>query len=173
MRSEAAHEGPRQKIQSMMNLITMVVAPASDTEKTTNSTVLRKDISLCSLSERQREWHERPSTLTQKLTIGGAASGGHHPVKGGVMPVEMLTYAALSERLGCSAEAARALIKRLRLPRQRGNNGKALVAVDVTELNHTPRVRTGTMRDALVAIQQAAAIMKALDVAGYEIKRRK
>jgi hypothetical protein len=89
------------------------------------------------------------------------------------MRVEMLTYAALSEQLGCSAEAARALIKRLRLPRQRGNNGKALVAVDVTELNHTARVRTGTMRDALVAIQQAAAIMKALDVAGYEIKRRK
>ena len=38
------------------------------------------------------------------------------------MPVEMLTYAALSERLGCSAEAARALAKRLRLPRQRANN---------------------------------------------------
>jgi hypothetical protein len=62
------------------------------------------------------------------------------------MPVEMLTYAALSERLGCSAEAARALVKRLRLPRQRGNNGKALVAVDVAELNHTPMVRTGTRR---------------------------
>jgi hypothetical protein len=62
------------------------------------------------------------------------------------MPVEMLTYAALSERLGCSAEAARALVKRLRLPRQRGNNGKALVAVDVAELNHTPMVRTGTGR---------------------------
>jgi hypothetical protein len=27
--------------------------------------------------------------------------------------------------------------------------------------------------DALLAIQQAAAIVKALDVAGYEIKRRK
>ena len=62
------------------------------------------------------------------------------------MPVEMLTYAALSERLGCSAEAARALVKRLRLPRQRGNNGKALVAVDVAELNHTPMVRTGNRR---------------------------
>jgi hypothetical protein len=62
------------------------------------------------------------------------------------MPVEMLTYAALSERLGCSAEAARALVKRLRLPRQRGNNGKALVAVDLTEIHHTPMVRTGTKR---------------------------
>jgi DNA repair exonuclease SbcCD ATPase subunit len=63
-----------------------------------------------------------------------------------IMPVEMLTYAALSERLGCSAEAARALVKRLRLPRQRANNGKALVAVDVAELNHTPTPRTVTGR---------------------------
>jgi hypothetical protein len=62
------------------------------------------------------------------------------------MTVEMLTYAALSERLGCSAEAARALVKRLRLPRQRGNNGKALVAVDLAELNHTPMPRTATGR---------------------------
>jgi chromosome segregation ATPase len=62
------------------------------------------------------------------------------------MTVEMLTYAALSERLGCSAEAARALVKRLRLPRQRANNGKALVAVDVAELNHTPTPRKTTGR---------------------------
>jgi hypothetical protein len=38
------------------------------------------------------------------------------------------------------------LVKRLRLPRQRGNNGKALVAVDLAEINHTPMVRTGTKR---------------------------
>ena len=62
------------------------------------------------------------------------------------MPVEMLTYAALSERLGCSAEAARALVKRLRLPRQRANNGKALVAVDLAEINHTPTLRAVTRR---------------------------
>jgi hypothetical protein len=59
------------------------------------------------------------------------------------MTVEMLTYAALSERLGCSAEAARALVKRLWLPRQRANNGKALVAVDLAEINHTPRAPDG------------------------------
>jgi hypothetical protein len=41
------------------------------------------------------------------------------------MPIEMLTYAALGERLNCSPEAARALAKRLRLPRQRANDGKA------------------------------------------------
>ena len=62
------------------------------------------------------------------------------------MPVEMLTYAALSERLGCSVEAARALVKRLRLPRQRANNGKALVAVDLAEINHTPTLRAVTRR---------------------------
>ena len=63
-----------------------------------------------------------------------------------MMPVEMLTYAALAERLGSSSEAARALVKRLRLPRQRGNNGKALVAVDLAEINHTPTLRAVTRR---------------------------
>jgi hypothetical protein len=62
------------------------------------------------------------------------------------MPVEMLTYAALGERIGSSAEAARALAKRLRLPRQRANDGKALVAVDLAEINHTPAPRTVTGR---------------------------
>jgi hypothetical protein len=32
----------------------------------------------------------------------------------------------------------------LRLPRQRANNGKALVAVDLAEVNHTPMVRAVT-----------------------------
>jgi hypothetical protein len=44
----------------------------------------------------------------------------------------------LGERLNCSPEAARALAKGLRLPRQRANDGKALVAVDVAELAHKP-----------------------------------
>jgi hypothetical protein len=34
----------------------------------------------------------------------------------------------------------------MRLPRQRGNNGKALVAVDLAELNHTPMPRAATGR---------------------------
>src|SRR5262245_4991558 len=54
------------------------------------------------------------------------------------MPVESLTYAALAERLGCSPEAARALAKRLRLPRQKANDGKALVIVDLAEIDHKP-----------------------------------
>ena len=54
------------------------------------------------------------------------------------MPVESLTYAVLGQRLGCSPEAARALAKRLRLPRQKANDGKALVVVDLAEIEHKP-----------------------------------
>jgi len=54
------------------------------------------------------------------------------------MPVEMLTYAELGERLKVSPEAARALVKRHRLPRSRSNDGKTLVKVDLTEISHSP-----------------------------------
>jgi hypothetical protein len=54
------------------------------------------------------------------------------------MAIEMLNYADLAARLKISPEAARALAKRLRLPRSRGNDGKALVSVDLTEINHAP-----------------------------------
>jgi chromosome segregation ATPase len=54
------------------------------------------------------------------------------------MAVEALTYADLGKRLGCSPEAARALAKRLRLPRQRANDGKALVTIDLAEIEHKP-----------------------------------
>jgi hypothetical protein len=54
------------------------------------------------------------------------------------MPVEMLTYAELGERLKVSSEAARALVKRHRLPRSRSNDGKTLVQVDLTEIIHSP-----------------------------------
>jgi hypothetical protein len=57
------------------------------------------------------------------------------------MPVEMLTYAALGERLKISPEAARALVKRHRLPRSRSNDGKTLVQVDLTEISHSPVCR--------------------------------
>jgi chromosome segregation ATPase len=52
------------------------------------------------------------------------------------MPVEMLTYADLAERLKISSEAARAIAKRLRLPRSRANDGKALISVDLAEIQH-------------------------------------
>ena len=61
------------------------------------------------------------------------------PATGGApVPVEMLTYAALGQRLNCSPAAARALVKRLRLPRQKANDGKALVSVDLSEINYKP-----------------------------------
>jgi len=52
------------------------------------------------------------------------------------MPMEMLTYGALAERLKISSEAARAIAKRYRLPRSRANDGKALVRVDLAEIQH-------------------------------------
>jgi hypothetical protein len=55
------------------------------------------------------------------------------------MPVEMLNYRDLGQRLGTSPEAARALSKRLRLRRQLGNDGKTRVAVDFAEISHKPR----------------------------------
>ena len=54
------------------------------------------------------------------------------------MPVEQLTYGQIAERLGVSSEAARALAKRMRLPRSRANDGKTLVAVDLAEIQHKP-----------------------------------
>jgi hypothetical protein len=54
------------------------------------------------------------------------------------MPSEMLTYLDLANRLKTSPEAARALARRLRLPRTRGNDGKTLVSVDLSEIQHTP-----------------------------------
>ena len=52
------------------------------------------------------------------------------------MPVELLTYADLADRLKISPEAARALAKRHRLPRSKSNDGKALVNVDLAEIRH-------------------------------------
>ena len=54
------------------------------------------------------------------------------------MPVEMLTYAELGERLTIYPEAARALVKRHRWPRSRSNDGKTLVQVDLSEFSHSP-----------------------------------
>ena len=53
------------------------------------------------------------------------------------MPTEQLTYAQIAQRLSVSAEAARALVKRHRLPRSRRNDGKTLAAIDLKEIRHT------------------------------------
>jgi hypothetical protein len=54
------------------------------------------------------------------------------------MAIEMLSYRQLGERLGCSRDAARELVKRLRLPRHMANDGKALICIDLSEINHNP-----------------------------------
>jgi len=55
------------------------------------------------------------------------------------MSVEILTYGAMGARLNISAEAARSIAKRLRLPRSLSQDGRALVSVDLAELHHTPQ----------------------------------
>ena len=45
------------------------------------------------------------------------------------MSVESLTYADLADRLGTTQEAVRSLVRRLRLPRQTGNDGKVRIHI--------------------------------------------
>src|SRR5262245_7591544 len=52
--------------------------------------------------------------------------------------LEQLTYAQIGERLNVSPEAARAIVKRNRLPRSHGNDGRTLVAIDLDELQYKP-----------------------------------
>src|SRR5262245_32268692 len=54
------------------------------------------------------------------------------------MPIEHLTYAQIAERLSVSTEAARAIVKRHRVPRSRSNDGKTLAAIDLQEIRHKP-----------------------------------
>ena len=54
------------------------------------------------------------------------------------MPTEQLTYAQIAERLSVSTEAARAIVKRHRMPRSRSNDGKTLAAIDFEEIRYKP-----------------------------------
>jgi hypothetical protein len=54
------------------------------------------------------------------------------------MSVETLTYDQIAERMTVSREAARAIVKRHRLPRSRSNDGKTLVNIDLAEIRHKP-----------------------------------
>ncbi|HVI16043.1 MAG TPA: hypothetical protein VM822_24625 [Pseudolabrys sp.] len=55
------------------------------------------------------------------------------------MAVESLTYAEIGERLGVSVHAARALVKRLRLPRMLNNDRKVIAQIDFSEIKHRPQ----------------------------------
>jgi hypothetical protein len=52
--------------------------------------------------------------------------------------IEQLTYTEIGARLGVTAEAVRALVRRHHLPHLRGNDGKTLVAIDLDEVRHKP-----------------------------------
>jgi len=54
------------------------------------------------------------------------------------MSIESLTYADLAGRLGTSCEAARSLVRRLRLPRQTANDGTVRINVDPAEIQYKP-----------------------------------
>jgi len=86
------------------------------------------------------------------------------------MATEMLSYSQLGERLKCSPEAARALVRRLRLPRQKANDGKVLVSVDLNEINHKPMPArspadrhpvTASLRAGVEALQEGLAKIEA------------
>src|SRR4029077_15887183 len=53
-------------------------------------------------------------------------------------PMSAVTYADQAGRLGTSREAARSLVRRLRLPRQTGNDRTAWVKVDLAEIQQKP-----------------------------------
>lgn len=70
------------------------------------------------------------------------------------MPTEQLTYDQFADRLGTSKEAARAIVKRNRLPRSRSNDGKTLVAVDLADIQHKPLpTRTPAGHHAVAALK--------------------
>jgi hypothetical protein len=55
------------------------------------------------------------------------------------MATETLSYSQLGDRLNWP-EAARILVRRLRLPRQKANNGKVLVSVDRSDASLKARI---------------------------------
>ncbi|GLR91374.1 hypothetical protein [Bradyrhizobium iriomotense] len=80
------------------------------------------------------------------------------------MPVEMLTYAELGERLKISPEAARALVKRHRFPRSRSNDGKTLVQIDLSEISHSPITRASQSpagQEVVTALKEHIATLQA------------
>lgn len=84
--------------------------------------------------------------------------------------VRNLTYAELAEIWGVSKDAARKKVEGLRLPRTRGNDGRARVTIDLEEVTHTPKpcrpeetragdlpVSTGSPPSEVIALQARIA----------------
>jgi hypothetical protein len=89
------------------------------------------------------------------------------------MSIESLTYEELADRLGTSAEAARSLVRRMRLPRKPGNDGKARVTIDLTEIQYTP-LRTRQPSGHRSDIDGSNARIEQLqgDVAALEVEKQ-
>jgi hypothetical protein len=69
------------------------------------------------------------------------------------MAIEMLTYRQLGERLGCSRDTARAWVKQLRLPSQVANNGRAMISVDLSEIDRSlMSTRSPAFQDSATAL---------------------
>jgi hypothetical protein len=97
------------------------------------------------------------------------------------MGIEQLTYLDLAERLNISAEAARSLVRRMHLPRQKANDGKTLVAVDMCDIRHKPaamvrRVDLDALQarvDELEELLRRAEAIAARQRADYERERER
>jgi hypothetical protein len=89
------------------------------------------------------------------------------------MSIESLTYEELADRLGTSAEAARSLVRRLRLPRKPGNDGKARVTIDLTEIQYKP-MRTRPPGDHRADFDNLNARVERLqgEVAALEVEKQ-
>lgn len=82
------------------------------------------------------------------------------------MPVETLTYDALAGQLDISLDAARSLARRLRLPRSRSSDGKALVSADVDEIRQrrspvAGRIRIEALQAEVARLESTAAMHRA------------
>jgi hypothetical protein len=74
------------------------------------------------------------------------------------MSIESLTYADLAGRLGTSHEAARSLVRRLRLPRQMGNDGAVRVNIRHKPLpQRSPRGHRGDFEALKAQVEQLQA----------------
>ena len=97
------------------------------------------------------------------------------------MGTEQLTYTDLAGRLNISAEAARSLVRRMHLPRQKANDGKTLVAVDFSDIRHKPaptvrradlemlRARVAELEELVTKVEAVAAWHRA----DYERERER
>jgi len=52
------------------------------------------------------------------------------------MPVEILTFDEIAQRLKITSAAARSLVKRHRLPTSRSAAGKTVITVDLSQIQH-------------------------------------